>query len=64
MSMPDRRIPGGAEPRLIRYHCPDHLDNYESAESSANVPLCNICGKRMIIEDPYAERRRRLREAE
>jgi hypothetical protein len=60
MSMPDRRLPGTSKSPLVQYRCPDHA---EETEFSVTAPECPICGKRMIpVTDPYAERRRKLRE--
>jgi hypothetical protein len=60
MSMADWRVPGDAKPRLVEYRCPDD----DGSQWSEVVPECPICGKRMIpVEDPYAERRRKLRKA-
>jgi Mu-like prophage protein Com len=61
MSMPDRRVPGTSQPQLIEYRCPLH-DGESSFDEIA--PKCPRCGTLMIpVEDPYAERRRKLREA-
>jgi ribosomal protein S27E len=60
MSMPDRRLPGTPKSQFVQYRCPDHA---EETQFSDRVPECPICGKRMIpVADPYAERRRKLRE--
>jgi hypothetical protein len=61
MSMADWRLPGNATSRLVEYRCPDDDDQSEWSEA---VPRCPVCGKLMIpVEDPYAERRRKLRGA-
>lgn len=59
MSMPDDRVPGTRSPRLIEYRCP-----VDGTIIIAEIqPECPNCGTLMEpAPDPYAERRRRLRE--
>jgi rRNA maturation endonuclease Nob1 len=45
----------------FEYRCPDGHKRAVPDDSEA-VPRCPICGKTMVRFDPYAERRRKIRE--
>lgn len=59
MSMPDNRAPGSPSRQLIEYRCPvDGKTIFDEVP-----PECPECGTLMEpVADPYAARRRRLRE--
>lgn len=58
--MVDRRVPGNSEPASLRWACP--VPGCKEEVVSLTIPTCRLHGERLKPEDPYEERRERIRE--